>query len=312
MRVQLPFKTSRRASNDSFSSSSSSSHKSTTSHTGPRQSKKTRPPDVPDSWPSRRPPVLRLVTPPSLDTIPPSPLTSSPSPSHHHSRSSSLEHFEDERSFTIRPSPTSTQFSPSVPSFTLPSLTAERRRKMERLRRKLGDNVPLDLVFPSASDSYDSGSSEDTYSFTSSSPSSSPPASPTRRTKLNSRIQNARDSIAEPLSPHRAPRTFLSPKASRPAPRPPGVPFLRTYSQISGPKPEVQAPRTTGGKKLGVIMESPNEHSEGSLQESGMGDAGSGSAAASTRSSHSRESEWCRSDDELQVQVPRWGMASRF
>jgi len=189
---------------------------------------------------------------------------------------------------------------------------------MERLRRKLGENVPLDLVFPSNSDSSDSYSSasEDTYSLalsspTSSSSSSSPPGSPTRRAKSKSRIQYTRDSIAEPLSPHRAPRTFLAPKASRPAPPPPGVPSSRTYTQLLEPKPEVQAPKTTGGKKLGVIMESSNEDSEEYVQGSRLGGsncagarAGPGSAAASTRSSCSRELEWYGSDVELQVQVP--------
>lgn len=41
--------------------------------------------------------------------------------------------------------------SPTAPSFSIPSEAAIRRAKMQRLTRKLGDGVPPELVFPTAS-----------------------------------------------------------------------------------------------------------------------------------------------------------------
>ncbi|EIW55657.1 uncharacterized protein TRAVEDRAFT_30419 [Trametes versicolor FP-101664 SS1] len=83
-------------------------------------------------YPARRPPLLRLSTPtssrkPTLETIPGSP------PS-------------DEIAFTIS----------DAPSFSIPSDAAVRREKMRRLRRRLGENVPTDLVFPSSPEESDS------------------------------------------------------------------------------------------------------------------------------------------------------------
>ncbi|KAI9063575.1 hypothetical protein FKP32DRAFT_1611720 [Trametes sanguinea] len=75
-----------------------------------------------------RPPLLKLSTPspsrkPRLETIPGSPPF-------------------DQLTTTIDP-----------PSFTIPSEAATRREKMRRLRKKLGDNVPVDLVFSSPDES---------------------------------------------------------------------------------------------------------------------------------------------------------------
>ncbi|KAI0330279.1 hypothetical protein GY45DRAFT_1251017 [Cubamyces sp. BRFM 1775] len=119
---------------DSVSSGSSgSSRKSTTSirvHTETDQAWRSPYPVT-----RARPPLLKLSAPcssrkPQLETIPGSPpfdqLTSSLDP----------------------------------PTFSIPTDAAMRREKMRRLRRKLGENVPANLVFPSAEDS-DSESEED-------------------------------------------------------------------------------------------------------------------------------------------------------
>ncbi|KAI0372012.1 hypothetical protein BV20DRAFT_1034880 [Pilatotrama ljubarskyi] len=118
---------------DSVSSSRSSSSRK--SAPGPRPVA-----DDEQAWrspyPAQRPPLLKLSAPsssrkPRLETIPGSPpfdqLTSSMDP----------------------------------PSFSIPSDAAVRREKMRRLRRRLGDNVPTELVFPSFPEDSDSESEED-------------------------------------------------------------------------------------------------------------------------------------------------------
>ncbi|KAF8915744.1 hypothetical protein CPB85DRAFT_1432754 [Mucidula mucida] len=83
-----------------------------------------------DSWPKALP-LLRLSKPsPSLRSIPGSPAY--PADTHYLSFSSALSSSDDEDS----------------PTFKMPSPNASRRRKMDKLRRTLGDGVPLDLVFP--------------------------------------------------------------------------------------------------------------------------------------------------------------------
>ncbi|PCH39898.1 hypothetical protein WOLCODRAFT_136549 [Wolfiporia cocos MD-104 SS10] len=42
--------------------------------------------------------------------------------------------------------------SPSAPAFNITSESAMRRKKMQRLQRKLGEGVPVELVFPTAAD----------------------------------------------------------------------------------------------------------------------------------------------------------------
>jgi hypothetical protein len=279
--------------------------------------------------------MLRLAVPPStLETIPASPLafsSSTYSPARSHSRSLS-EQQVDGQSFTIRAPPTASPMSPSLsptaPSFTIPSLNTERRRKMERLRRKLGDDVPLDLVFPSDS----SEDSEDTdvldispSSSVSSSPTSSPGSSPMRSKPKSGRISNARDSIAY-FSPHRAPRaSFIPPEASRPVPPPPApvsvsvtthtvqerdtrYVILPEDSANRANRSESQGLRKTsisslrGREHLSAIMESPNEHSAGCAQEFGI-------ASGRSMSGRAYEDDWSGSekdDSEFQVAVQMW------
>ncbi|KDQ57215.1 hypothetical protein JAAARDRAFT_35824 [Jaapia argillacea MUCL 33604] len=83
---------------------------------------------------NRRPPMLRLAVPsstasarPSLDTIPASPFTICPP---------SISDME------LSPEPTQ-------PNFRIETEASVKRAKMERLKRKLGEGVPVDMVFPS-------------------------------------------------------------------------------------------------------------------------------------------------------------------
>ncbi|KAI8986915.1 hypothetical protein BD414DRAFT_415740 [Trametes punicea] len=105
------------------SSSSRRSSSSTRSFTDPELAWRS-----PYALTGERPPLLKLSTPspsckPRLETIPGSPPF-------------------DQLTVTIDP-----------PSFTIPSDASTRREKMRRLRRKLGDDVPADLVFPSPEES---------------------------------------------------------------------------------------------------------------------------------------------------------------
>ncbi|KAG6909768.1 hypothetical protein DXG01_015484 [Tephrocybe rancida] len=205
---------------------------------------------------TRKPPMLRLET--SLETIPASPrtptLTPAPVPSKsrtlttRHRRSPPLDGSLSSSPYKAEAdSPLS---SPTESLFVIPSQATTRRRKMDRLRRLLGEDVPVGLVFPrpSGSDS-ESGSepsltssggtsSEEDLSTPNTSPLSptsplldvdfhaeektSPhvPHTPPRKKK----ITNARDSLVLPSSPSKSPRTsqnFVAPQASRPAPPPP-------------------------------------------------------------------------------------------
>lgn len=87
-------------------------------------------------YPLQRPPLLSLAVPspsrkPRLETIPGSPPYNQ----------------------------TAQVFEP--PSFALPSEAAQRRAKMRRVRKMLGDGVPTELVFPSSPEESESESEED-------------------------------------------------------------------------------------------------------------------------------------------------------
>ncbi|GJE92395.1 hypothetical protein PsYK624_085490 [Phanerochaete sordida] len=96
-------------------------------------------------FPERAPPLLRIgklsSAQPGLPAIPGSP------PAYHSQRSPT-------------PSPqssphTSPGGSPHAPAFSIASDAALRRQKMRRLARRLGEGVPVHLVFPPATDSDD-------------------------------------------------------------------------------------------------------------------------------------------------------------
>lgn len=99
-------------------------------------------------------------------------------------------------------------------NFVIPTASSVRKQKMDRLRKKLGTGVPLELVFP---DTKDEDGETDSPASTSALISSSelmdfekpcpplPAAVPRPSTKKSSkRIARARDSIADASSIHRA------------------------------------------------------------------------------------------------------------
>ncbi|KAF9021345.1 hypothetical protein BDZ89DRAFT_245363 [Hymenopellis radicata] len=86
-----------------------------------------------DSWPKALP-LLRLSkASQSLRSIPGSPAY--PADAHYLSFSSALSSSDEEE-------------SEEPPTLKIPSPNTSRRHKMDKLRRTLGDGVPLDLVFP--------------------------------------------------------------------------------------------------------------------------------------------------------------------
>lgn len=90
-------------------------------------------------------PFLRIAVkrPPQLESIPQSPPADACAPPPPYSPAA------PHTSFTIRPIPTvRASATAPPPAFAIPSAGSIRRQKMDRLRRTLGDGVPLDLVFP--------------------------------------------------------------------------------------------------------------------------------------------------------------------
>ena len=137
-------------------------------------------------------------------------------------------------------------------SYNITSLSSLRKQKMDRLRKKLGGDVPLDLVFPSSD-------SESERSFTPTLPSSikecnvflppppPPPPPPTLRLRKNSgRLSSARDSIVGCASVHRAKRQLVAKES---------LTHSATKSEFSEPK------------RLSFIIESPSEHGVGCTQD---------------------------------------------
>lgn len=206
-----------------------------------------------NSRPSRRPPVLRLTrasSPSTLETIPASPHHGSTIYSH--SRSSSIDEFEDTR-YTLRPNAAPSGDSIASPSFLIPSSNSVRLQKMDRLRRKLGEGVPLGLVFPQDTDVADSACVDTAVETT------IPVLPPSPRPRSAGRIIHTRDSIAS-SSPHHARRkpVVVQLKASRPAPPPPFEPRRHTTSGQENLS-ELGWANDSRKEKLCAIQESPDE-----------------------------------------------------
>ncbi|KAJ6516906.1 hypothetical protein C8R47DRAFT_1032392 [Mycena vitilis] len=230
-----------------------------------RSSPSTQSVHVNESWPKADRPFLRIATKRSskLAAIPQSPPPgASPPPSYTYSPEPA------HTSFTIRPIPVSRAYTapPPPPAFAIPSNNSMRRQKMDRLRRTLGDGVPLDMVFPEEEThavlSYSSASSEEDLPRTARSP---PPPH---------RIRAARDSL---LVPHPAtPRRFSTgPQPARAAPPPP---------------PMVPVPTTRELKKLSIIAEREEPFARPSTDsERYMGDTETDFAQRHRRSSRMYE-----------------------
>ncbi|KAJ7125525.1 hypothetical protein C8R43DRAFT_1240820 [Mycena crocata] len=206
---------------------------------------------VNESWPKAGRPFLRIAVkrPSKLEAIPQSPPANgsppppySPEPAH--------------TSFTIRPIPATRRPAsapPPLPSFSLPSTNSLRRQKMDRLRRTLGDGVPLDLVFPD----------EETHPVpilctpsAASSDEDLPRRVPRPRSSQTPRISAARDSLVVPTA--HAPRQRFFVQHSRPAPPPPSPTpprsLLRAEKKLS-----IIAERE---EPIAPVMERPSTDSE--------------------------------------------------
>ena len=279
-----------RSSTDSGSTSTSrSSSPASVENTSPLSSRSnsvrstngrsTRSPESFDKVDSRLPQLRIAFSAPSsnLETIPASPPASSAPPS----VCSSVDEGGDTR-YTLRPSPTpSPRDSFISPSFTIPSANSIRRQKMDRLRRKLGDGVPLDLVFPRENEEVNGEAKKEKEL---------PAAPPTPRNSPAARISYTRDSMSMVSpSPHRARRRKVpvTLKASRPAP----------------PPPEPHQRKQKKQEKLCAIIESPDEHGSGCSEEFGVKRVGSESPRTS---SESAVSEWYFSDGESASEVNVW------
>ncbi|KAI0826557.1 hypothetical protein BC628DRAFT_239877 [Trametes gibbosa] len=178
-------------------------------------------------YPAQRPPLLKLSTPssarkPGLETIPGSPPF-------------------DQLTAAIEP-----------PSFTIPSDAAARREKMRRLRRKLGENIPTDLIFPSSPD--ESDSEED-------SPLISTPTSTMSREWLF---------VHKPLpeEPHVASGLDrplpLEPELERPLPKaPPAKESSSTRRRLFKEREPPKVKPSKGAKRLASIAESSAEAHRG-------------------------------------------------
>jgi len=257
-----------------------------------RSRKPTRSRDPSDCWPSHKSPMLRLDMSSSLESIPASPLAEwTPSVYSSHSSSSSIDEHEGQQ-FTIRPhADLPSQSSPTPPSFVIPSANLERRNKMERLRRKLGDDVPLDLVFPIEEEpihvSQQVVEGKDILI---------PPVMPSNQ-RAPVRISSARDSIFACDSPHRARRKTTTAKASPAVPLP-SLPENLLHRQEEKHHVKIKGQHYVGASldmrdvkaKLCVIVESPSEHGLGCTEGFGVGRLGSYGVTL--------ESEWYGSDDE--------------
>ncbi|KAG7441454.1 uncharacterized protein BT62DRAFT_936979 [Guyanagaster necrorhizus] len=114
--------------------------------------------------------------------------------------------------------------SPTTPEFMIPTNNSLRRQKMDRLRRKLGDGVPVDLVFPKQRESVVVQAQVHKFTPVMLSP---PPVS--------SKPLPSRDSISYP-SPHRAVRKVK---------RKPVPPFDPSELEALTPSPPVETRRRT-------------------------------------------------------------------
>ena len=165
-------------------------------------------------------------------------------------------------------------------SCNITSLSSLRKQKMDRLRRKLGQDVPLDLVFPSSpSESSDTDSessiSQDLSTDVIKECGALLPRPPLRR-KSSSRLSTSRDSIADSASVHRAKRQAQI-SVSRSTLR-----DSRSGSAPSEPK-----------QRLSFIIESPDEHGIGCAEEFGQ----------SPKAEQKYKAEWSVSSGAAEVKV---------
>ena len=266
--------------------SRSGSVRSTTTHSGSlRPRKSTESITRSESWPSRKPPILRLATPSPLETIPASPGWTPQASTHSQAPSNPIDEHDIQR-FTIRPhADLSPDSSPTPPSFVIPSSNFDRRNKMERLRRRLGDDVPVDLVFP-----------RETGAANRPSPVLEKTLPPLPVKAGSQRISSARDSISY-NSPHHARRKPVPTKTTTPLNfrandvrvRPEKRHYVKGQHSL---RASIDMRDTKA--KLCVIVESPDEHGSSWSEEFGIG-----------RYPSVLESKWYMSNND-EAEVKKW------
>ncbi|KAF9500271.1 hypothetical protein BDN71DRAFT_1194842 [Pleurotus eryngii] len=224
-----------------------------------------------------RPPLMRVgfnsapcLAIPSLETIPSSP--TSPEASFSLSRASSFKIPEAKSCYTLRHSRTpSPRDSLIEPDFIIPSQNTLRRQKVARLRRKLGDEVPLSLVFPQQRSLDDSDDEDILGPSLSRAPSvtlrvAAPPPPPVPSSSPSKCARSSsRDSLTLP-SVHRANRSKRVPVPKYDA----SLPTTYTSIRISPPRTSsLQAPPPKDGS-LCSIVECSDEHGSGCTEEFGL------------------------------------------
>jgi len=192
------------------------------------------PPRKPPSWRSAKVPVLGLFR--KSTTLEPIPASPSPSKASHPNSSprSSMDSKSDVvfTQITVVPDEDSSLPNSSTSdSYNITSLSSLRKQKMDRLRRKLGEDVPLDLVFPSSSDT------ESERSIT--------PNLPTAPSTLHRRRSTACDSVQLANRQSITEKTIIT-----------TTPIVSSPNRLS--------------TRLSLIIESPDEHGVGCAQEFGL------------------------------------------
>ncbi|KAG5352631.1 hypothetical protein C0989_001356 [Termitomyces sp. Mn162] len=290
-----------------------------------------------DAWPGRKPLKLKLALETSLESIPASPLTptmipvpiptaTSRSTPTRHKRSAPLDGSPSSSPCRgVSPEPNSPGSSPPIPSFMIPSRTAARRRKLDRLRRTLGEDVPVRLVFPQTEESDSESGSEpslSSYGKTSSEddlimpdfsplsptrlllnvhitkPEDKPIPHPPQRIPRKKKITNTRDSLALPSKPT---RIIKVPRATRPAPPPP-IPSSspnKTASSKATTQYKPHVPSEAPGAKPTTLLRT-YEHPPIVHRRSNSGSSSNASIrlGLGVILEEKGESEWYESDDE--------------
>ncbi|KAJ3572334.1 hypothetical protein NP233_g3151 [Leucocoprinus birnbaumii] len=236
-----------------------------------------------------RAPLLRLAVTPPSPTSSTSSCSSSSSPTSarsasidSHNRSISLDdtastttHSASDMKFTLRPTRHATSVrgddSMMEPSFKVPSPSSIRRQKMDRIRKMLGDDVPVHLVFPDQKLPEAEPPKEPEVHFADEvlhpSSSISPvavagTAIPRPKKVVSGKIVGARDSMGT-FTPHRAKRQEKQKLDSKPlTPLPPSPPIVIPASSI---------PKDPSQRQLRVIVECPEEHGASSFEGFGFG-----------------------------------------
>jgi hypothetical protein len=137
---------------------------------------------------------------------------------------------------------------------------------MDRLRKKLGSGVPLDLVFPKEKVSERSENNPAAVSSANVNKDCPPlpPPKPRLTKKATGRIAHSRDSISDVATIHRARRQSHTPSAAKPTHK------KSRSAPLPAPPALSHAEFKRVKEKLSFIIESPDEHGSGCSEEFGL------------------------------------------